>query len=168
MHEGPSTFKNIFKLPKLPWIFIDVLINSQNTIFRFWNLSFWYLNRPLCANVTFSPTKPARFQQEKQGPCHPNFFSRQISDRAAQIAWSGFCRKRFLALLLVLVFCQPTSEFVWMSRCSKKTMGAFKRHKELYYFRSEPYVQSQRRSSACSSLECSKVLTMGVQEWWKR
>ena len=29
----------------------------------------------------------------------------------------------------------------------------------------KPYVQSQRRSSACSLLECSEVLTMGVQEW---
>ena len=37
---------------------------------------------------------------------------------------------------------------------------ASKRHKELYWFRPEPYVQSQRRSSACFSLECSEVLTM--------
>ena len=39
-------------------------------------------------------------------------------------------------------------------------MVASKRHEELYWFRPEPYVQSQRRSSACSSLECSEVLTM--------
>jgi len=39
-------------------------------------------------------------------------------------------------------------------------MVASKRHEDLYWFRPEPYVQSQRRSSACSSLECSKVLTM--------
>jgi hypothetical protein len=42
-----------------------------------------------------------------------------------------------------------------------KTMVASKRHKNLYWFRPEPYVQSQRRSSACSSLECSKILRMG-------
>jgi hypothetical protein len=43
----------------------------------------------------------------------------------------------------------------------QEDLVAFKRHKELYWFRLEPYVQSQRRSSACSSVECSKVLTMG-------
>ena len=53
-----------------------------------------------------------------------------------------------------------------------KTVVAYKRHKELYWFRPKPYVQSQRRSSACSSVECSEVLTMGyarrvkeVGEW---
>ena len=40
-------------------------------------------------------------------------------------------------------------------------MIAFNRHEDLYWFRSKPYVQTQRRSSACSSLECSEVLTMG-------
>ena len=40
-------------------------------------------------------------------------------------------------------------------------MVASNRHEDLYWFRPEPYVQSQRRSSACSSLECSKVLKMG-------
>jgi hypothetical protein len=45
-------------------------------------------------------------------------------------------------------------------------MVASKRHEELYWFRPEPYVQSKRRSSTCSSLECSEVLTIGVQEWW--
>ena len=39
-------------------------------------------------------------------------------------------------------------------------MVASNRHEDLYWFRPEPYVQSQRRSSACSSLECSEVLTM--------
>ena len=40
-------------------------------------------------------------------------------------------------------------------------MVASKRHKELYWFRSELYVQYQRRSSAYSSVECSEVLTIG-------
>jgi hypothetical protein len=40
-------------------------------------------------------------------------------------------------------------------------MVASNRHEDLYWFRPELYVQSQRRSSACSSLECPKVLTMG-------
>jgi hypothetical protein len=40
-------------------------------------------------------------------------------------------------------------------------MVASKRYKELYWFRPEPYVQSQRRLSAYSSVECSEVLTMG-------
>ena len=40
-------------------------------------------------------------------------------------------------------------------------MIASKRHDDLYWFRMEPYVHSQRRSSVCSSLECSKVLTIG-------
>jgi len=40
-------------------------------------------------------------------------------------------------------------------------MVASNRHEDLYWFRPEPYVQSQRRLSACSSLECSEVLTIG-------
>jgi hypothetical protein len=40
-------------------------------------------------------------------------------------------------------------------------MVASKRHENLYWFRPEPYVQSKRRLSMCSSLECSEVLTMG-------
>jgi hypothetical protein len=40
-------------------------------------------------------------------------------------------------------------------------MVASKRHKELFWFRPKPYVQSQRRLSACSSVECSKVLIIG-------
>jgi hypothetical protein len=40
-------------------------------------------------------------------------------------------------------------------------MVASKRHEDLYWFRPEPYVPSQRCSSAYSSLECSEVLTMG-------
>jgi hypothetical protein len=43
---------------------------------------------------------------------------------------------------------------------SRKTIVASNRHEDLYWFRLEPYVQSQRKSSACSSLECSEVLTM--------
>ena len=42
-----------------------------------------------------------------------------------------------------------------------KMMEASKRHEDLYWFQLEPYVQSQRRSSAYSLLECSEVLTMG-------
>ena len=40
-------------------------------------------------------------------------------------------------------------------------MVASNRHRDLYWFRPEPYVQSQRLSSTCFLLECSKVLTMG-------
>ena len=40
-------------------------------------------------------------------------------------------------------------------------MVASKTHEELYWFTPEPYVQSYRWSSACSSLEYSEVLTMG-------
>ena len=39
-------------------------------------------------------------------------------------------------------------------------MVACKRHDDLYWFRPKPYIQSQRRSSVCSLLECSEVLTM--------
>ena len=41
------------------------------------------------------------------------------------------------------------------------TMVTSNRHEDLYWFRPKPNVQSQRRSSACSSLECSEVLTIG-------
>ena len=40
-------------------------------------------------------------------------------------------------------------------------MVASNRQEDLYWFRPEPYVQSQRRLSVCSSLECSEVLIMG-------
>jgi hypothetical protein len=62
------------------------------------------------------------------------------------------------------VFCRPTSKFIRLSRCSRKTMVKSKRHEDLYWFRVERYVRSQRWSSVCSSLECFEVLTMGVQE----
>ena len=39
-------------------------------------------------------------------------------------------------------------------------MVASSRHNDLYWFRPKPYVQSLRRSSACSSHECSEVLTI--------
>jgi hypothetical protein len=42
------------------------------------------------------------------------------------------------------VFCRLTSKFIQISHCSRKTMVAFKRHDELYWFRPEPYDQSQR------------------------
>ena len=40
-------------------------------------------------------------------------------------------------------------------------MVASKIHEDSYWFRLEPYVQTQRSSSPCSSLECSEVLTIG-------
>ena len=40
----------------------------------------------------------------------------------------------------LLVFCRPTSKFIRMPRYSRKTMVASKRHEDLYWFRSEPYV----------------------------
>ena len=58
-------------------------------------------------------------------------------------------------------FVDQTSKLIRLPRCSRKTMVASNRHKDLYWFRPEPYVQSQRWSSACFSLECSEVLTMG-------
>jgi hypothetical protein len=42
----------------------------------------------------------------------------------------------------------------------KKMMVAFK-DKELYWFKPEPYIQSQRKIKSVSSVECSEVLTMG-------
>ena len=52
-------------------------------------------------------------------------------------------------------FINRTSKFIRLPRCSRKTMVAYNRHEDLYWFRPEPYIQPQRRSSACSSLECS-------------
>jgi hypothetical protein len=47
---------------------------------------------------------------------------------------------------LVSVFCYLTSEFIRMSCCSRKTMVPSKNTKNyIYWFRSEPYVQSQRK-----------------------
>jgi hypothetical protein len=40
-------------------------------------------------------------------------------------------------------------------------MVASNRYENLYWFRPEPYIQYEKRSSACSSLKCSEVLTMG-------
>jgi hypothetical protein len=47
-------------------------------------------------------------------------------------------------------------------------MVAFKRHNKLYWFRLELYVQFQRRSSVCSLVECSEVLTIGYTRSVKR
>jgi hypothetical protein len=41
-------------------------------------------------------------------------------------------------------FVNRTSKFIRSPRCSRKTMVASKRHEDLYWFRLEPYVQSQR------------------------
>jgi hypothetical protein len=65
-------------------------------------------------------------------------------------------------------FLNRTSKIIRLPCSSRKMMVASNRHEDLYWFRPEPYVQSQRWSSVCSSLECFEVLTMGVQEWWKR
>ena len=41
-------------------------------------------------------------------------------------------------------FANWTSKFIRLPRCSRKTMVASKRHEELYWFRPESYIQSQR------------------------
>jgi len=41
-------------------------------------------------------------------------------------------------------FVNWTSKFIQLSRCSRKTMVASKRDEDLYWFKPEPYVQSQR------------------------
>ena len=41
-------------------------------------------------------------------------------------------------------FINWTSKFIQLSRCSRKTMVASKRDEDLYWFKPEPYVQSQR------------------------
>ena len=58
-------------------------------------------------------------------------------------------------------FVNRTSKLIRLPRFSRQTMVASNRYEDLYWFSLEPDVQSQRRSSACSSLECSEVLTIG-------
>jgi hypothetical protein len=88
--------------------------------------------------------------------------------------YSCFCIKILDNSLigLVSVFSQPASEFIPMSRCSRKTMVAFKDTRN-YTGSSRSATSSLRDgSSACFSVNCSKVLTMGyarrvkeVGEW---
>ena len=41
-------------------------------------------------------------------------------------------------------FVNRTSKFIRLPYCSRKMMVASKRHEDLYWFRTEPYAQSQR------------------------
>jgi hypothetical protein len=41
-------------------------------------------------------------------------------------------------------FVNQTSKLIRLPCCSRKMMVASKRHEDLYWFRPEPYVQSQR------------------------
>jgi hypothetical protein len=54
----------------------------------------------------------------------------------------------FLLSVFLLFLCQcfinRTSKLIRLPRYSRKTMVAFKRYEDLYWFRPEPYVQSQR------------------------
>ena len=78
-----------------------------------------------------------------------------IKDFITMFLVAGRLRKVFGSLYLELgrrkecfgvlsVLRRPTSEFIRMSRCSKKMIVASKRHEELYWFKPEPYVHSQR------------------------
>ena len=59
------------------------------------------------------------------------------------------------------VFCQPMSEFIRMSRCSRKTMVASKDTRNYTGSDQSPTSSLRESSSVCSSVECSEVLTMG-------
>ena len=70
------------------------------------------------------------------------------------------------------VFCHSTSEFVHMPRCSRKTMITSKDTRNYTSSGRSPMSSLRDSSSACSSVECFKVLTMGyarrvkeVGEW---
>jgi hypothetical protein len=72
----------------------------------------------------------------------------------------------------LLVFCQPTSEFIRMSRCSRKTMVASKDTRNYTGSGQSPMSSLREGLSMCSSVDCSEVLTMGyvirgeeVGEW---
>jgi hypothetical protein len=61
----------------------------------------------------------------------------------------------------VSVFCQPTSEFIRVSCCSRKTMVASKYIKNYTGLDRSPTFSFIEGSSSCSSVECSEVLTIG-------
>ena len=70
------------------------------------------------------------------------------------------------------VFCQPASEFIRVSRCSRNMMIASKDTRNYVGSCRSPMSSLRESLSACSSVECSKVLTMGyarrveeVGEW---
>ena len=75
-------------------------------------------------------------------------------------------------IVIVSVFCHPTSEFIRMSHYSRKTMVASKDIRNYTGSGWSPTSSLRDGSSACSLVECSKVLTMGyarrvkeVGEW---
>jgi hypothetical protein len=61
----------------------------------------------------------------------------------------------------VSVFCRPTSEFIRVSRCFRKTMLAHKDTKSYTSSGRSPTSSLRDDSSLCSSVECCEVLTMG-------
>jgi hypothetical protein len=61
----------------------------------------------------------------------------------------------------MLVFCQPTSEFIRVSRCSRKTMVASKDTRNYTSLGRSPTSSLRDGLSKCSLIECFKVLTMG-------
>ena len=67
----------------------------------------------------------------------------------------------------VSVFCGPTSEFIRVSRCSRKTMVALKDTKSYTGSGRSPTSSLRDDSSSCSSVECSEVLIMGCVSYGK-
>jgi hypothetical protein len=72
----------------------------------------------------------------------------------------------------LLVFCHPMSEFIHVSRCSRKTMVTSKGTRNYIGSRQSPTSTLRDSLSSCSSVECSEVLIMGyarkekeVGEW---
>ena len=70
------------------------------------------------------------------------------------------------------VFCHPTSEFIFMLHCSRKTMVASKDTMNYTGSGQSPMTSLRDSSSACSLVQCSEILTMGharrlkeVGEW---
>ena len=65
------------------------------------------------------------------------------------------------------VFCHPMSEFIRMSCCSRKTMVASKDTRNYTGSGRSPTSSLRDSLSACSSVECSEVLTMGCVSYEK-
>ena len=63
--------------------------------------------------------------------------------------------------MVLSVFCHLMSEFIRVSRCSSKTMAASKDIRNYIGLGRSPMSSLRDSSSACSSVECSEVLTMG-------
>jgi hypothetical protein len=119
--------------------FIPIYTFAQKEVRTYKNLSYTFAFNPLYRS--FLPTSQSPFIHVEQLIT----LTIIISSMVVPLLNTNLAQTTFKQTIspLVLVFCRPTSEFIRILRCSRKTMVASKRskrHEELYWFKLELYV----------------------------